>query len=287
MREFLTVDSIANQIRMDRTLHKGAFLIVEGDKDARVYSRYVNEEKCRVVNAHNKQNAIDALARLEQGDVTGIVAIVDCDFDLLEGRSWNSSNVFFTDTHDLETLMLKSPALEKLLGEVGSTQKIKAFIKLRKKEIRDLLLTEGAHLGYLRWVSLRSQYNLKFENLSFSDFLDHQTLTIDFSTLVMSVKNNSQNHRLPEEEIKEQVKDLRDSRHDNWHLCCGHDLMSILSIGFRKALGTRKAAEVAIDILERELRLAYEAEHFSKTVLYSSVVKWETSNAPYKIFTAK
>ena len=277
MREYLNADSIANQVRLSRSLHKGSFIIVEGDTDARVYSRYIDEEKCRLVNAHNRKNALDAISVLEQDLIIGVIAIVDADFDLLEEKLWSSLNIFSTDTHDLETLMLRSPALEKLLVEVGSQNKIETFVKLRKKEIREVLLGEGVHLGYLRWVSLRLQHNLKFENLSFVDFVDQQTLVLDPAKLIKAVKNNSQNHKLPDAVIKQQIEELRSDTHDVWQLCCGHDLISILSIGFRKALGTRKASDITPELLERELRLAFETQHFTETMLHAEIKKWEAA----------
>jgi 5S rRNA maturation endonuclease (ribonuclease M5) len=39
MREFITPDRIANQIRMRRSSHKGSFLIVEGRNDKLVIER--------------------------------------------------------------------------------------------------------------------------------------------------------------------------------------------------------------------------------------------------------
>jgi hypothetical protein len=42
VKKDLTAHSIANTVRMIRSLHEGAFLIVEGDTDARVYKRFVN-----------------------------------------------------------------------------------------------------------------------------------------------------------------------------------------------------------------------------------------------------
>jgi hypothetical protein len=285
VKEFLNEEIIANQVRLTRSVHQGTFVIVEGDTDARVYNRYIDGEKCRVVNAYNRKNALDAISILEQNSIKGVIAIVDADFDLLEEVPQSSPNIFFTDTHDLETLMIRSPALEKLLIEIGSSTKIKTFVKLQKKEIREILLGEGVHLGYLRWISLRLQHNLKFENLSFADFVDQHTLTLDSAKLIRAVKNNSQNHKLPDAEIKQQIEELKSSLHNAWLLCCGHDLISILSIGFRKVLGTRKASDITPELLERELRLAFETQYFTETMLYHAIAKWEDANTPFKILS--
>lgn len=50
--------------------------------------------------------------------------------------------------------------------------------------------------------------------------------------------------------------------HDDWCTGCGHDVIGILSIGLRKAIGSSTAGAVSPDILERSLRLAYERAYF-------------------------
>src|SRR5262245_19497546 len=136
MRTFLTPVEIANEIRMTRTSHDGAFLIVEGDTDARFYKRMVDSGKCRISIAHNRENAVQLVTILQGDNFAGFLAIVDADFDVLEGAVFGSSNIFLTDTHDLETMMLKSPALEKLLLEMESETKLDDFVKGLGKELR-------------------------------------------------------------------------------------------------------------------------------------------------------
>lgn len=160
----LKPDRIANRIRLLRTQsqYTGSFLIVEGDTDARVWTNLVHSTKCRVENAYNKDKAVQVLNILEQGNFAGVLAVVDADFDILEGTVPLSPNLLFTDTHDLETMLLKSPALEKVLLEHGSEDKIKSF----GKDIRQTLLESAKIIGYLRWASLKFDYCLKFEDLA-------------------------------------------------------------------------------------------------------------------------
>lgn len=53
---------------------------------------------------------------LEKDAFLGVLAIVDADFDILESKLPESKNVLFTDAHDLETMIMKSFALEKVLS---------------------------------------------------------------------------------------------------------------------------------------------------------------------------
>ena len=113
MKESLTAHSIANQIRMTRSVHSGSsLLIVEGKTaDPRLYGRFVDPEHCQIVSAPGKELALAALKILEDDDFAGVAAIVDADLWRLQGGAPSSPNLFITDGHDLEAMILKSPAL--------------------------------------------------------------------------------------------------------------------------------------------------------------------------------
>jgi hypothetical protein len=283
MRTFLTPVDIANEIRMTRTLHDGAFLIVEGDTDARFYKHIADLGKCRIRIALNRENAIQIVTILQGDNFSGFLAIVDADFDTLEGKVFISSNIFLTDTHDIETMILKSPALEKLLSEMGSETKLAEFVKVRGKDLREALLEEGLHPGYLRWVSLRHGHALKFEGLNYRAFTDHLALTIDQSKLIETIKNHSQKLQLSDQELQRQIEAISEETHDKWHVCCGHDLICILSVGLHKAIGSYDWKEIKPEIIERSLRLAYESAWFRDTRLYASIKAWEGINGSFRV----
>lgn len=283
MKEYINPNYIANQIRLLRTQsqYTGSFLIAEGDTDARVWKNLVNSTKCRVEIAHNKDNAVKVLNILEKDNFSGVLAVVDADFDILEDTVTFSPNLLLTDTHDLETMLLKSPALEKVLLEHGSEAKINNFAK----DIRQSLLESAKIIGYLRWASLKFNYCLKFEGLAFNKFVDDKTLAINESKLIQTVKNNSQKPGLDEPEIRANIDSLKTDTQDMWHVCCGHDMISILSIALCKALGSCNSKEVEPNVLEKYLRVAYESAHFRETKLYRSIQTWQQTNKPFEILS--
>ncbi len=57
---------IANTVRMMRTQHRGAFAVVEGTSDLRVYGGIFDTERCRIVPAHSKAAALEAIQILEE-----------------------------------------------------------------------------------------------------------------------------------------------------------------------------------------------------------------------------
>uniref|UniRef100_UPI00403ECFE0 DUF4435 domain-containing protein n=1 Tax=Microcoleus sp. TaxID=44472 RepID=UPI00403ECFE0 len=284
MREYITPNYIANQIRLLRNqpqYTEHSFLIAEGDTDARLWKNLVDSTKCRVEIAHNKDNAVQVLNILEKDNFAGVLAVVDADFWILEGVVKCSPNLLLTDTHDLETMLLKSPALEKVLLEHGSEAKINNFAK----DIRQTLLESAKIVGYLRWASLKFNYCLKFEGLAFNKFVDDKTLALNESKLFQTVKNNSQKPGLDEPESRANMDSLKTNTQDMWYICCGHDMISILSIALCKALGSCNSKEVEPNVLEKYLRVAYESAHFRETKLYRSIQRWEQTNKPFQVLS--
>jgi hypothetical protein len=287
MREFITPDRIANQIRMRRSSFSGTFLIVEGRSDKLVYERFINDTKCEISIANSKDNAVNALNILEKDKTLdkplGVLTIVDADFWILEKKLPTSPNLLLTDYHDLELMIMSSPTLDKLIREHGSEDKIRNF----GKNIFNILLQSGQSIGYLRWVSLKYNIALKFEDLSFKKFVSETNLSIDISKLIKALKDNSQKHTLQETQIKGYIKEIENNTYDSRHICCGHDLICLLSIGLCKLLGSSNSNEVKPEVLERELRLGYEFSYFCHTQLYASIKRWEQNNNPYQVLEAK
>ncbi|MDB9312411.1 DUF4435 domain-containing protein [Spirulina sp. CS-785/01] len=280
MREYLTPDRDANQIRMRRSSFLGTFLLVEGDTDKKFYYNLINRDLCQVVTLSgkpsSKERVIVVLRILNQDNFQGVLAIVDADFDHLLDSPVSWPNLFRTDTHDLETLLIQSPALEKVLIELGSEEKIKQF----SQDIRETLLNAGLSLGYLRWISQQDGLNLTFNGLKFNKFINDKSLAINENDLIKAVKNKSQQPDLSNPQLQEQLTTFKNNTHDPWQVCCGHDLVEILSLGLRKTLGTNNKVEP--EKVEISLRLAYEAVYFQDTTLYADICQWETDHPPFR-----
>lgn len=286
MREFLNFYTLSNDIRMLRTTFKGSFLVVEGDIDRRIYQNFIESPNCIIrcitypCNS-NKEEVIEIIQILNNDeDFTGAIGIVDSDFSLLEEIE-TVGNTFLTDFHDLECLIFISPALEKVLAEFGSEEKIKNF----GKNIRETILEIGLAIGYLRWISLSDGLNLKFEGLDFGDFINKNDLSFDLNSSITTVKNKSQKQHIDNNQVIEKILDLASNNHAKHQICCGKDLVEIFALGLQRVFGT-KSKENPIDSarINQGLRLAYEFEFFATTNLYQSVKIWEQENIPFRVF---
>lgn len=283
MRDLLTVERVANQIRLRRSIYQGTFLLVEGRSDKTFYERFVDSSSCQLVTTSGKPSsklrAISILEILEESNFKGVLAIVDADFDHLSTQQYQNSNLLYTDTHDLETMIIKSPAFDKVIAEFCSEDKICKF----NQDIRIVILESSVLIGYLLWISQCDKLNLTFEGIRFSRFVDKKTLKIDELKLVQEVKKKSQAFSLKDEDLQQRLIRQKSNDYNPWQVCCGHDLVEILSLGLRETIGSNKASDVNPVNLERSLRLAYEEIYFQETQLYSLIRIWESNNEPFRV----
>lgn len=288
MRGHLRAVDIANTIRMSRTHHRAkTFLAVEGDDDRAFFRWHSNPHACEVQSCYGRDMVVEVVLILDSSSFQGILGIVDADYSVLDGVHPPSSNVLFTDHHDLECMLLASPALAHLLKELGTESDIAAFETTKNSTVLDHLHRAAQVIGHLRWASSREKWALRFEGIDFSRFVDVSTLELDQDALLATIRGQ-QGNRISSPPtavlMSDAILKLALLESDRWHVSRGHDLVEILAIGLQRALGGRNAAEVKPDRLELMLRLAYEKPYFVGTNLFRAMRAWETSNHPFRIF---
>jgi hypothetical protein len=291
MRSHFNPQTIANKVLMLRSQFRGSYLLVEGDTDCRFFSNLSDISLCRIIPADGKSNVIDTLIELEKRGARGILGIVDADFWIIEGTK-PRENLLLTDTHDLETMILVSPALEKVLKEFLPGEMINDCIDRLASEVRRVLLTVGRPIGSIRWISRRERFDLDFEAFPFDQCVDFGCLSVDVLRAVKAVRAGVRD-RLPltDRDLHAKVIEISRLDVDGWQVCQGHDLVYLLELilpvilekmmGRAVAENARRKAHAAQ--LDRDLRVAYEAAYFLETVLYSSIKEWESINRPFRI----
>jgi len=290
MKQHFNPQSLANTVLMTRRHHSGAYLLVEGDTDCRFFSNFTDSNKCKIIPVDGKSNVISALKELEKRHAKGVLGIVDTDYWLIEGIA-PDNNVLITDTHDVETMILLSPALEKVIKEFLPGDKVDIATKLAV-ELRQELIQVGLPLGYLRWLSFRENYEFSFDELPFKDFVDAATLVVDVNKILKVIRTITRKQVLPTDlEVKKKIGELEKCNEDPWHICQGHDLVKLIEIILPKLMGKHCGNQMAQDTrrkvhsdhLARGLRMAYEFAHFTKTQLYQSICAWEGDNPAFKV----
>ena len=273
LREHKDPGSVAAEIKMIRMVHDGAFLVVEGVNDVRFWSTR-RHDNCELVDGEGKLNVVGAVHRLDGEGISGVLGIVDDDYDILLGINHTSRNLVTTDVHDLECLLCRSSALDNVLAEFGIASKIKDFEDAAGVDVRTGLLAKTTVFGRLRWAARRHNLDINYGAIRVPRFVDIDTWTVDVDELIGAVSSSGSPHDC--DELKQRIAELPFA--DPWRVAHGHDMIQILRIGLKRVLGALPASKGTEDIA-RVLRAAMSLEELQKTTLYADMRAWESTNA--------
>lgn len=185
--ETLTADDVANEISMSRSVFGGAYLVVEGATDLRLYGKFL-DGGAKAIAAHSRNNVRNAVGICRRRKDRAVVGIVDRDMDDLLGRH-SDPPVFRTDGRDMECMLLRSAALDQVLAEYGDPEKMRRFARM-PDGIRGTVARAAAPLGALMYISYRNGLGLSFKNLDHSRFVDAR-LETDITAMVDEVYSGS------------------------------------------------------------------------------------------------
>ena len=276
-----SLNARANAIRQTRQEHAGCFLVVEGRDDRLLFEQFVDRQDCWVIVERGKQNVVDVVSILEDDGFPGVVGVVDADFDHFEGISQAGDNIIVLETVDLEALLIRSTALDRVLVELGSVKKIAKF----GASVREALLAAALPIGCLRLHSLRIGLSLTFQGLRYGRFIEIATLVLDVFGLIQEVENRTRHFDLQRDHLAREIDIIEESAKDRWLVCYGADMVEILALSLRSTLGTNSAQAVAPDVVRRCLRLAYQWPELSGSQLGRDLRAWEARNPTYRVWS--
>lgn len=275
----LRAAEIASEIQLTRSHHQGSFLIVEGRDDRLFMEAFTSRNTCQIFVARDKQAVLESISVLDGIGFRGALGLVDADFDRVSGVKHTSANIVSYDCHDLESMLIFSPALERVLIEFGSRSKISG----RGGNVLSLLVGRAMCIGYLRLHSMLGQHGFRFQGIRCSSWIDRSSFNWSFDELVKAVDNNTTGQSLDAGQLRRNVDTLAGAKYDSREVCVGSDLVDILSLGLRSALGSNNAGVVSGETLRRSLRLGYSIGSLLKSDVGRGIRQWEGNNRPFRV----
>jgi hypothetical protein len=264
-----TAADIVAEVLMTRSAFSGAIVLVEGATDSRFLRRHLLIDQIQLIICYGKQTAIAAMAQMASLPLSGYLAVVDRDFDDHKGI-YPGPFVFYTYTHDTETLLL-SVRLETVLSELAEKHRVDAF-EAAVGSTRSALLQRAEAFSRLRYLNeVNPAFGIGVDGFSPWKYVDQRTWILDEHALNLDF-SAACGHSL--QRLAVYFASLPDLR--NWVSVQGHDTLAILSIGLRHVLGSGK--QVSENQLSSALRLAFTEIDFQGTKLYGDLRLWQDSN---------
>ena len=268
--------TLVAEIKMTRTDHQGAILLLEGKDDLRFWQTWRHSD-CDLIDGEGKPNVVGSIERLDSENFEGVLGLVDDDYDHLMDENLSSENLVATDAHDLECLLCRSPALYKVLSEFGDSSKIQRFENEEKSDVREGLLKRALEFGRLRWAALRCQLNINTVDIKVRRFVDTKTWMVDIENLICVAANRNS---ADADVLKRSIAELPCA--DPWYVVRGHDVVELLRIGLMRVLGDIKNS-VGIRQISGILRAGISREDLEHTMLWTKIRFWERENPAYSV----
>ena len=108
-KQDITYQDKLNELKLDISHPNNsgiAFVLVEGESDIRLFRKFFNLENCKVENIPGGKFKLEECVRELMNNYPLLIGLRDADFLHLEGTAYSEPNMFLTDLHDMEMIVV-------------------------------------------------------------------------------------------------------------------------------------------------------------------------------------
>jgi hypothetical protein len=269
----ITYQDKLNELRLDISHPNNngiAFVLLEGKSDVRLFRKLFNPETCKVENIPGGCPKLEECVGVLVSIYPLIIGIRDADFIHLRNESYSKTNMFLTDYHDMEMMLIsEDEVFNAFLFEYSS-------LSLDEhEEARNSIFTTIEQVSLLKWLNEKEHLGYQIE-VGFQDLISFNNLDIDFEQYFARVIAKSPNAILVNLSIvMQKLQSLKATNPDPFQICNGHDFVKALSKYVKE---TGDGRTVKDEIISSSLRMAYTYEHYKMTHLFTSTKSWSDNN---------
>ncbi|GAJ18113.1 unnamed protein product, partial [marine sediment metagenome] len=160
-----TAEEIANEISMRYVSDNKPFILVEGDTDVLFIQCQTTVEIQNIIPTFGWERLVEAVQILQADGFLNILGIIDLDYRGVIASTLLPDSTFTTDSHDIETMMLNSPAFNKVLIHKASRRKLQMYPHGTTGVLKKIFKL-GKLIGCLRFHSQKSDRNYSFKKMN-------------------------------------------------------------------------------------------------------------------------
>jgi len=273
---------IAQEVRLERKVHKASFLLLEGDTDIKRFNRFISEVECSIVNCYGRRKAIAATKILYDEGFLGVLSVIDADFDRITGKLEQHEGLIYSEAHDLDLDWARPEVVARYL-EVG--EKTKCALHGPPEEVIAKILAGLKPVSVARLLNHLKYITYKLSDVDVS--VCFANFSVDIDGYVASIfRDRPQVSAGTKGTLKLQITRATAKEYDLYQLTNGHDFHCALGACLRDDLGSRRDVHTWGNEVETHLRLALDESEFRRLSVYQAISKWVSENRPFNILQA-
>lgn len=246
-------------------------VLVEGGDDRKFYKRFVSDSHIVINVLEGCFYMPDILTMSNQSTTLKdrVIGIKDADFDHIIGEQYGLDNLFTTDTHDWETMVMTSECEKNVAIEALDRKEDCLFEQVMED------LTNYSYIKLYNTVEVcgKGLDGILFKGFTLSNIYDGSTpCTIDVA--LNAVKSHGNNARLAHFPKEEDIAQIKQSfqKLDYKQLTCGHDV--IHGVVYRLTHLRGCSPTIGYSDIEMLFRTSCTNDFFKTTNLYRQVEAW-------------
>ncbi|MFT4927942.1 MAG: hypothetical protein ACI8WB_004057 [Phenylobacterium sp.] len=276
LKKHITVGSKRTEI-LSLLKHKNyqqkVIVMLEGSTDIKLFDKLLDSSQVKLDSFDGKDNVMTIIKGVKDEYPDRVVGICDADFDHLNAVA-PVPPIFFTDTHDSETLIIEGVGIDAIISEYATQG-------YRDGLTRNLLqesLRLAYEIGLLKWFNAQHKHGLAFDEIDFDSFIKITGLKGEFcqEKFIDEVIHCSKSAQ-PKmyKAFVEGVENLRKRNACQFMVCSGHDVTKILALIIECNHGCT-IEPFRQSKVEETLRVSYNKANFALTALYQQLNKWQS-----------
>ena len=249
--------------KMPLTISK-FLVLVEGIDDVAIYNKFFNMDEVDIKDCNGCEHVKTVHETIKKETNYRFLSILDSDFKRLDGIDPFDTNVFYTDGHDSELMLIENNNVWKKVFKY--VQPSSAFTDFRKQAKKELY-----HVSIIKWFNMYRKLAFVFEELDLINLCPGKP--ISEALALQYFKPSKNNYRVFPIKTFKKFKN-KHANPNSTQLTNGHDLVTRLAGIFRHKYKKQ--------ISDKDLRACF-CQYFTeneakKTKLFKSLEKWCKQN---------
>jgi hypothetical protein len=170
------LDSLPDRIKLHRQADKRGILIVEGPSDERFIQRLA-PGRWALFRAGTRNVVISTVEETVVLSVDRVAGLIDQDFDgITSDIQRRGLPIYWYDNADMEGFLFMTTALDSLVKELSSEQKLNAYGGVHA--VREKSILVALEIAALRISNVNDRWGLPFDNIDLSKKIDRNNLSL-------------------------------------------------------------------------------------------------------------